>query len=128
DSTSPATATLTYYPQGNPGAPVTSTINLAAGEVRAIDNSLQSLYNVTNSGGAIAITTPANANLVVTARTYNQTSNGTFGQFIPAVTPRESIGSRDNRSLQLLQLESSDRFRTNIGISETTGNAATAEV
>lgn len=128
DSTAPANATLTYYPQGNPGAPMTAAITLAPGEVRAIDNSLQSLYNLTNSGGSIAITTPANANLVVTARTYNQTANGTFGQFIPAVTPKESVGASDNRSLQLLQLEHSDRFRTNIGLSETTGNAATAEV
>ncbi|MCU1229455.1 MAG: hypothetical protein JWO97_2339 [Acidobacteria bacterium] len=128
DSTSPATASLNYYPQGNPGAPSTQSITLAPGEVRAIDNSLQSLYNLSNSGGAITIVSSSSTNLVVTARTYNQTANGTFGQFIPAVTPAQSVGAVDGRSLQLLQLEHSDRFRTNIGLSETTGNAATAEV
>ena len=32
------------------------------------------------------------------------------------------------RAQQILQAEQSDRFRTNIGLSETTGNAATVEV
>ena len=43
-----------------------------------------------------------------------------IGQFVPAVTPADSVGDGD-RSLQLLQLENSDAFRTNIGLAETTG-------
>src|SRR5439155_9128822 len=120
-------AKLTYYPQGNPGAPQEATITVAAGEVRAVDNALQTLYNLTNSGGQIIVTTPANAPLVVTARTYNQTTTGTYGQFIPGVTPAESIAAGD-AALQILQVEQSDRIRTNVGLSETTGKPATVEV
>jgi hypothetical protein len=128
DSAAPVTATVTYYPQSAPASSVATTITLLANEVRAIDNTLQSLLNTTNSGGSVTITTAAPANLIVTARTFDQTANGTFGQFIPAVTPADSVAAIDGRSLQLLQLESSNRFRTNIGIAETTGHAATAQV
>ena len=74
------------------------------------------------------VTTPSSSKLVVTARTYNQTSNGTYGQFIPAVTPAGSVGLSDNRVLQLLQLESSDKMRTNLGFVETSGNPVTIEI
>ena len=50
------------------------------------------------------------------------TSTGTLGQFIPGVTPNEAAGNGEG-SLQLLQLEQSDRYRTNIGLAETTGPA-----
>jgi hypothetical protein len=64
---------------------------------------------------------------VATARTYNQTSAGTYGQFIPGVSPQESVGLGD-RTLQILQLESSTRFRTNIGVTETSGQETTVLV
>jgi hypothetical protein len=120
-------ATLTFYPQGNPGAPLTASVTVNGGEIKAIDNALQSLFGVTNIGGAIVVTTPSSSTLVVTARTYNQTENGTYGQFIGAVTPEQSIGLGDD-ALQILQVEQSDRIRTNIGIDETTGAGATVEV
>jgi hypothetical protein len=126
--TSDVTATLTYYPQtGNATASGPTQIVIKAGEVKAIDNALSSLYGLTNSGGALAITTASASPLVVTARTYNQTANGTFGQFIPAVTPADAVGLNE-RTLQLLQLEQSDRFRSNIGLDEVSGSPATAEV
>ncbi|HYO76062.1 MAG TPA: hypothetical protein VE010_06325, partial [Thermoanaerobaculia bacterium] len=62
-----------------------------------------------------------------TGRTYNQTSNGTYGQFISAVTPGESAGI-ESRPLQLLQVEESSRFRSNIGFAEVTGNPVTLEL
>lgn len=124
----PVTATLSYYPQpGNTGAAAPAQMTIAPGEVRAIDNTLQTLFNLTNSGGSLVVTTPSSSSLIVTARTYNQTSVGTYGQFIPAVTSVESIGL-GNEPLQILQLEHSTRFRSNIGIAETTGNDVTAEV
>jgi hypothetical protein len=49
------------------------------------------------------------------------------GQFIPAITPAESVGAGD-RSLQILQLEESPRYRTNVGIAEVNGLPATAEI
>ena len=128
-TSSPVTATLTYFPQpGNTGASGTKQVTIPANQVMPIDNALQNLFTLTNSGGSMLVTTPASSKLIVTARTYNQTSNGTYGQFIPAVTPAGSIGLSDNRVLQLLQLESSDKMRTNLGFVETSGSPVTIEV
>ena len=121
-------ATLTFYPQGNPAAPVSKDILLEAGEIEVIDNVVGGFLAQPNgAGGQIVITTPANTTLMTTARTYNQTSNGTYGQYIPGVTPAESVGAND-RALQILQLETSPRIRSNIGLSETSGYPATVEV
>ncbi|HKR66129.1 MAG TPA: hypothetical protein VJZ00_20530 [Thermoanaerobaculia bacterium] len=121
-------ATLTFYPQGSPGAAVTRDITLEPGEIKVLDNVVGGLFAQPNgAGGAIAITTPTNTQLTATARTYNQTSNGTYGQYIPGVTPAQSVGAVD-RALQILQLEQSSRFRTNVGLSETSGQPVRVEV
>jgi hypothetical protein len=121
-------ATLTFYPQGNPSAAVSRDITINAGEIKVLDNVVGDLFGQPNgAGGMIAITTPTSTSLTATARTYNQTAHGTYGQYIPGVTPAESIGLSD-RALQLLQLEQSSRFRTNIGLAETSGKPVTIEV
>jgi hypothetical protein len=126
--TTATAATLTFHPQGNPGAALTREITLNPGEIKVLDNVIGNLFGQPNgAGGAIAITTAQNAPLIATARTYNQTSNGTYGQFIPGVTPAQSAGLGD-RALQILQLEQSSRMRTNIGMAETTGAPVTVEV
>jgi hypothetical protein len=120
-------ATLTFYPQGD-GQPVSKDVTIDAGEIEVLDNVVASFFGQPNgAGGAIAITTPASTKLSATARTYNQTSNGTYGQFIPGVTVAESVGNGD-RALQILQLETSSRFRTNIGVTETSGQPVTVEI
>lgn len=126
-SNAPATATLTFHKQGDAGAPMTTTKTIEARGVLSIDNALQSLYNVGNVGGSLVISTAASSKLVATARTYNDTGNGTYGQFIPGLTIADGVGMRD-RALQILQVEESERFRTNLGLVELTGNAATVEI
>jgi len=120
----PQTATLTFILSN---ATISQQITLNPGEVKAFDNVLQSVFGLTNVGGVLHLTTGNNAPLVVTARTYDQTAHGSVGQFIPAITPAESVGSSD-RALQILQLEESPRYRTNVGIAEVTGNPAVAEI
>ncbi len=126
-STTSQTALLTFYPQNNLGVALTSTVNISAGETRALDNVLQSLFQTHDVGGAVHVTTPTESSLVVTGRTYNQTGHGTFGQFIPAVTPAEAVGPGE-RALQILQVEESVRYRTNLGLAEVTGNPVRVEV
>ena len=126
---SSVTATLTYYPQTG-SMPVVRTTTIASGETKDLDNILNATFgiNETNAGGSVLITTPTTSSIIASARTYALADNGgTIGQFVPAVTPDDSVGTGD-RSLQLLQLEQSDAFRTNIGLAETTGNAVTVEV
>ncbi len=120
-------ATLLFYSQ-NGGAPKTATFTIPAGQVRQFDRTLATVFNTGNDGGAVHITTPTTSRLVTTARTYNQTTGaGTYGQFISAVTPGEAAGT-DTRPLQLLQVEESTRFRSNVGLAEVTGNPVTIEI
>jgi uncharacterized repeat protein (TIGR01451 family) len=124
--TEDVTATFSFYSQ-NGGAAKAADVTIPAGQVRQFDRTLSSVFGVSNDGGAVHISTPAAARLVATARTYNQTSGGTYGQFISAVTPAESA-SRDTRALQILQVEESARFRTNLGLAEVTGNPVTVQL
>jgi uncharacterized repeat protein (TIGR01451 family) len=126
-SLSPQTATLTLYPTGNPSASVTQSVTIQPGEVKALDDIVHSTFNLTNAGGALHVTTAVATPLVVTARTFNDTAAGTLGQFLQAVTPADAVGTGE-RSLQLLQMEDSPRYRTNLGLAEVTGKAATAEI
>ena len=126
-SLTPQTTTLTLYPTGNPSASVSNDVTIQPGEVKALDDIVHSTFNLTNTGGALHVTTAVSVPLVVTARTYDQTSTGTLGQFVQAVTPADAVGFNE-RSLQLLQMEDSPRYRTNLGLAEVTGKAVTAEV
>ena len=126
---SPATVNLTYYPQANPdGAATAAPVTIAPGEVKVFDNVLPTVFNRTATGGAMLLTTNAPSSLVVTGRTYSIAPNGgTFGQFIPGVTPGEGVGGGD-RPLQILQLEESENFRSNVGLAELAGSATTVRV
>jgi len=126
-SPSPQTTTLTLYPTGNPSASVSQTATIQPGEVKALDDVVHSTFNLTNTGGALHVTTATTVPFIVTARTFDDTAAGTLGQFLQAVTPADAVGNGD-RSLQLLQLEDSPRYRTNLGLAEVTGKPATAEV
>jgi len=123
-------ATLTFYPAGNPGAALTHEITLDPGEIEVVDNIIGGLFAQPNgAGGSVLVSTPAATTLIATARTYNsKTSNGgTYGQYIPGVTPAQAVGAAD-RALQVLQLEQSSRFRSNIGLTEAAGQSARVEV
>src|SRR6185295_9067680 len=106
---------------------VSQAVTIQPGEVKALDDIVRATFNLTNAGGALHVTTSVPVPLVVTARTYDDTSSGTLGQFLQAVTPTDAVGNGE-RSLQLLQMEDSPRYRTNLGLAEVTGKAATAEI
>ncbi len=123
-----ANATLIFSPQpGMPGSAQSVQVSVPPGQVKGLDNILQSSFNLSTSAGALLVTTPSASSLVVTGRTYTKTGTGTFGQFMSAATPADSVGLGD-RSLQLLQLEDSDQFKTTIGFAETSGKAVTVEI
>jgi hypothetical protein len=120
------TAQLTFYSQSG-GEPQTAQVLLQPHEVKELDATLSTVFGISNNGGAVHIETASPVKLVATARTYNQTTSGTFGQFISAVTPNEAA-SLGSRPLQILQVEESDRYRSNIGIAEVNGRAAKIEI
>lgn len=119
--------TLTFYPQNNSGSPKTASVSINPGEVKQLNGVVSSLFGLTNSGGAIHVSTTSPSNLVVTGRTFNLTSGGSLGQFFNAVTPADGVGKGD-RAMQILQAEESSRYRTNVGFSELSGKPITLEV
>lgn len=127
--TTSTTVNATFYPQGDgTPRPAPNPIVIPRGEVAAFDDVIASLFNANGLGGSIVLTTSSPSKLVATGRTYTIVAdNGTFGQFIPGVSPAQGIGLGD-RALEVLQLEQSANFRSNVGLSELSGNAARVRV
>ncbi|PYQ47162.1 MAG: hypothetical protein DMF59_19635, partial [Acidobacteria bacterium] len=123
-----AVVNATFYPQNN-GTPKTfGPFSIEPGGVRAFDDAVVSMFNADGQGGSIVLTTNGNTSMVSTGRTYTiDPQGGTFGQFIPGVSPSEGIGTGD-RPVQILQLEQSDNFRSNLGLAELSGSPARVRV
>jgi hypothetical protein len=127
-SSSAVTATLSLHIDGSPNNVLSKDVTIAAGEVKTLDNVMQTLFGVSNLGtAALHITTAAPTNLIATAKTYNQIGSGTVAQFISAVTPTNTI-ALGNRPLQLLQVEESNRFSTDVGVAEVSGKPVDLEI
>jgi len=122
----PGTATATYtvelLKRGHESStPEARTYNLSGGASVRYPDVLKTLFGF--SGAAALRITPAVGGIAVNSRTYNQTPDGTFGQFIPAVRSVRSITA--GVTAVLTQLSDSavtdDGYRTNIGFVNTTG-------
>ena len=114
--------TLTFY--STSGNASTKTITLAAGEVRQFNAALSSFFGISEAAGALHVSTVDPARLVVTARTYNQTAKGDYGEFIAGVTPEEAVVA-GSRALQIVQVEESKDNHSNVGFAEVTGKEVT---
>jgi hypothetical protein len=124
------TVNLNYYPQTGDATPrpAAAPITIGPFQTHAIDNVLPTVWGLSRTGGAVTADAPANSPLVFTARTYSRdANNGTYGQFIPGVTASDAVGNGE-RALQVLQLEQSDQYRTNLGLVEVTGQPVTVEI
>ena len=128
--TSVVTVTPTLYSFIGSAPRQAAAFTVQPGEVKTFDDIVQSMFNAPGDGGSVVFTTNAASSLVTTGRTYTidaAQNNGTFGQFIPGVTSTQGIAAND-KPLQILQLEESPNFRTNVGLVELTGNAATVHL
>jgi hypothetical protein len=112
---------------GQPGGGTTRSVSIPAGEVRAFNNVLVSQFGLGATGGALVIDTPSETSLVITGRTYSRAAAGSYGQFIPAITSAQGTGLGE-RALEILQVEQSGQFRSNIGLVELTGNPVTVRI
>jgi hypothetical protein len=86
DDAGPGTATLTlsYYPANVANAaPVTKVMSLGGFQVLALDDVLSKTFGLTNATGALRF--QSSQKLLVSSRTYNQSSAGTFGQDVPGL-------------------------------------------
>ncbi len=102
----------------------TASLEIAAGALVELVNVAVDTFGVADSGGAVEVR--SDAPLVVTARTYNDTPDGTFGQFLPGVGAADGLAGAEVAVLS--QLTEGDDFRTNIGFSDLGGGGAQLRV
>jgi hypothetical protein len=106
-----AAIALTYYPgnTANP-TPVTRTLSIGPNQLVALDDALLATFGIDNGSGALRI--HSDGKLLVTSRTYNQSSSGTFGQDIPAVAYDKALSAG---ATALFSGLSDAGYRTNVG-------------
>lgn len=128
-SSEEVTVGLDFYPViGDPSRPEMALVTLAPFEVQALDNTLPTVWGRSQTAGTLVVRAAEDTSLVVTSRTFSRNEDGgTFGQFIPGVTPAQATGFGE-RPLQVLQLEESPAFRSNVAIVETTGAPVNVEL
>lgn len=102
-------------------------LTIAPGEIRRIDDSVLTLFGVASGTGQIAIEGQSLGDLLATTRTWTPAVDGSYGQFIPARLNTEAF-VLGNAPVHAIQLESSDRFRTNVGFAEVRGQSAVVRV
>jgi hypothetical protein len=109
------TVSLLVRDQANPN-PAAATFEVEAGTSVRHSDVLDSLFSL--DGAAALRLDITGGDVLVTSRTYNQSLDGTYGQFIAAV-PDAQAKTAFNEEARLIQLSRSSApetgFRTNIG-------------
>lgn len=101
--------------QANP-TPMQQSYTLGAHRCLKLEDVLYSEFGI--AGAAALRVTPSDPTLVVTSRTFNQSTSGTFGQFLPGVPEDQAVVSGASaRLIQLRHNRATDTgYRTNIGV------------
>ncbi len=116
-----APVVLNWIP-GEGGALRTATVDVPPRGTVLVNDALASLFDLTEGAGQISV----EGAVIATSRTWTPGSSGTLGQFIPARGPNEAtIG---DQVITAIGAEVSNHYRTNIGLSETTGQPVTVRV
>jgi len=97
-------------------APASRSVLLEGGRTAVYEDVMASLF--ADEGAGFLRVTSETAGLIVSARTYNETASGTFGQFIPQFAAADAATvSRPGTLVQLAQSTARDHGRrTNIGV------------
>lgn len=108
----PVEIELTYLARNrdNTHAP-TLEFAVDPGQSTTLEDIVQGTFGTTGSG---ALLVRAQQPLVVVSRTFNDTPDGSFGQFIAGFDEPSAI--HEGQTGHLLMLEESDSFRTNLGL------------
>jgi hypothetical protein len=98
--------------------PLTATISLDPETAAVLTNIVGDLFGLTETAGSLRIIPgPGTPPLSIASRTYNVSDEGTFGQYIPAVTG----GCRDRATL--IGIQGSPEQRSNLLVNEVLGEA-----
>jgi len=125
-SDSQCNVTISYLPRQVFASHATSTdVTLNAKEVKVYENVLETLFGITeNTAGGFRLT--SNCNILAESRTWTPAPEGfvgTYGQRIPGIPKDHEI--RAGEMSNILYIDNTADFRTNLGMIETSGNGST---
>ncbi len=108
--------------------PATVTLTLAARRTVRYNDILASLFTFT--GAAALRIVPISGSIIASSRTYNQTSRGTYGQYVPAVPRAQAIQAGSHARLIQLSHDPTlaSGYRTNLGLVNASPAAITIDV
>lgn len=113
-SNSSSTFRIFYLPtQSNNATALSTDFILQASQTLSIPNILKILFGLSEGVGCILVLPLNDSSLLITSRTYNLTTNGTYGQFIKGYPLSSFIGTGGKG--YLLGLQKDQRMRTNVG-------------
>jgi hypothetical protein len=117
---------LTFYPAAG-GQSLTASKPLEPRATSEWVNIMESVFSLASdavASGSVSI--ESTLPLIISARTFNQTSHGTYGQYLPACTPL--IALRSGVTGYLPQIKDNAAYRTNIGVVNIGEGSATIEI
>lgn len=104
--------------------PLSATFSVEAGESLRLADVVDAVFGFTGSG-ALRLTAVQGA-ILATSRTFNTNPDGTYGQYIPAYEAEKA--AEHGNDYVLMQLSSSESYRTNVGFVNTTDASLALEV
>lgn len=120
----PVTYELEWWPEGGRGeSPEVVVGELEPGEARRYPEVVASVFDSTGAGAILVRFTQGEG--LVTSRTYAATSQGTYGQFIPAASTDDAIQAAAPAWLDHLR---AGAFHTNLGVVNSGDIAAEVEI
>ena len=134
--TASASGMLEFFPRS--GAPVIKTISLGGRQSTTLNDVIGTFFGSPNGSVGYLLFTPTVGAFALTNRTYTTAagSTGTFGSAAPVLAAGgmlktgslRAIGSLSDSAHATTVAATPATFRTNIGMVETSGNAATVRV
>ena len=126
----PATVEISWLPSNQDNTnPKRESVMVGMRASLALDDVVQTIFGVTNGGGALRLTSAAD--LAVTSRTFTTSGaggcGGTFGQYIPAI-PASSAMTRSVLPNIRLTPDTTSGFRSNIGVVNPSATAASVSL
>ncbi len=114
---------LEFRPLGTPSdQPLTATLTVDQGTEAVLKDIVRRVFGMDTAAGSLRIIPePGSPPIAIASRTYNQSLQGTYGQFIPGVT----VGSRGKATV--IGIDGSADQRSNLLVSEIQGEVVEVE-
>jgi len=93
---------------------------IAARSTLTLRDVVATTFGLDSSRGSLTIVPEPVGGLAITSRTYNNGPQGTFGQGM-AGAPSSTALAAGSQLLRLIALQNTDRYRTNLGLTEIAG-------